>query len=228
MSDSVWPYGWQPARLLCPWGSPGKTPGAGCCALLPGAFRTEVSNWHLLMSPATAGGFFTTSATWEALRRECYVRMLHLYSRFCIESTSFEDSPSMWVLNMSEGPRDTWILESQGKKWRQISQWGLQRMNLSELGMKLYWQADSTLHINLVVMVIGGKVRGGKVRGPCRCGKRGFYDLHSHVPTVHFWIRGKRLPATPGSQGEPLHGIKESPQITPSLSPPLLILLWGS
>ena len=59
-------------------------------------------------------------------------------------------------------------------------------MNLSELGMKLYWQADSTLHINLVVMVIGGKVRGGKVRGPCRCGKRGFYDLHSHVPTVHF------------------------------------------
>ena len=209
----MWLYGLQPARLLCPWGSPGENPGAGCCALLQGTFHTKVSNWHLFMSPATAGGFFTTSATWEALRRECYVRMFHLYSRFYIEPTSFEDSPSVWVLNMSEGPRDTWTLESQGKKWRQISQWSLQRMDLSELGTKLYWQADSTLHIKLVVMVIGGKVRG-----PCRCGKRGFYDLHSHVPTVHFWIRGKWLPAAPSSK---------SPQITASLSPPLLILSGG-
>ena len=25
--DSLWLYGLQPARLLCPWGSPGKNPG---------------------------------------------------------------------------------------------------------------------------------------------------------------------------------------------------------
>ena len=24
VSDSLWPYGWQPNRLLCPWDSPGK------------------------------------------------------------------------------------------------------------------------------------------------------------------------------------------------------------
>ena len=36
MSDSVQPHGLQLARLLCPWGSPGKNTGVGCHALLQG------------------------------------------------------------------------------------------------------------------------------------------------------------------------------------------------
>ena len=31
----------QPARLLCPWGSPGKNTGVGCHALLRGIFLTQ-------------------------------------------------------------------------------------------------------------------------------------------------------------------------------------------
>ena len=34
MSDSVQPYRRQPARLLCPWDSPGKNTGVGCHFLL--------------------------------------------------------------------------------------------------------------------------------------------------------------------------------------------------
>ena len=34
MSDSVRPHGLQPARLLCPWDSPGKNTGVGCHFLL--------------------------------------------------------------------------------------------------------------------------------------------------------------------------------------------------
>ena len=30
LSDSLWPYGPWPARLLCPWGSPGKYTRVGC------------------------------------------------------------------------------------------------------------------------------------------------------------------------------------------------------
>ena len=30
VSNSLWPYGPQPARLLCPWDSPGKSTGVGC------------------------------------------------------------------------------------------------------------------------------------------------------------------------------------------------------
>ena len=34
MSDSVWPHGLQPTRLLHPWDSPGKNTGVGCHFLL--------------------------------------------------------------------------------------------------------------------------------------------------------------------------------------------------
>ena len=34
MSDSLQPHGLQPARLLCPWNSPGKKTGVGCHSLL--------------------------------------------------------------------------------------------------------------------------------------------------------------------------------------------------
>ena len=60
----VQPTGW----LLCPWDSPGKDTGVGCHFLLQGIFPTQGSNPRLLRLPALAGGFFTTSATWEARR----------------------------------------------------------------------------------------------------------------------------------------------------------------
>ena len=65
VSDSLKPHGLQPARLLCPWDSPGKNTAVGGHALLQGL------NPHL-MSAALAGGFFTTSATWEEPR--CHLR----------------------------------------------------------------------------------------------------------------------------------------------------------
>ena len=51
--------------LLCPWDSPGKKTGAGCHFFLQGIFPTQGSN-PCLMTLVLAGGFFTTSATWEA------------------------------------------------------------------------------------------------------------------------------------------------------------------
>ena len=35
------PHGLQPARLLCPWDSPGKNTGVGCHFLLQGVFLTQ-------------------------------------------------------------------------------------------------------------------------------------------------------------------------------------------
>ena len=40
---------------------------SGCHYLLQGIFPTQGSNLRLLGLPALAGGFFTTSITWEAL-----------------------------------------------------------------------------------------------------------------------------------------------------------------
>ena len=71
MFDSLWPCGLQPARLLCPWGSPGKNTGLGFHALLQGIFLTQKSNpclLHLLHWQADSLPFFTTSATWEHVK----------------------------------------------------------------------------------------------------------------------------------------------------------------
>ena len=46
--------------------SPGKNTGVGCHALLQWIFPTQGLKLHLLTSPALAGRFFTTGATWEA------------------------------------------------------------------------------------------------------------------------------------------------------------------
>ena len=48
MFISVRPYGQQPARLFCPWDSPGKNTRVSCCVLLQGIFPTQGSNLHLL------------------------------------------------------------------------------------------------------------------------------------------------------------------------------------
>ena len=62
----------QPARLLCPRVSLGKNTGVGRHALSRSSQprdRTHISS----TSPALVGGFFTTSATWEAPQsgRDC-------------------------------------------------------------------------------------------------------------------------------------------------------------
>ena len=57
MSNSIWPYGLQPTRLLCPWDSPGKNTGVGCP---PGDLPNTGTEPVSLTSPALAGGFFTT------------------------------------------------------------------------------------------------------------------------------------------------------------------------
>ena len=52
------------ARLLCLWVFPGKNTGAGY--VLPGYLHNPGIEHESFMSPPLAGGFFTTSATWEA------------------------------------------------------------------------------------------------------------------------------------------------------------------
>ena len=54
---------WDPTEYsLCPWDFPGKSTGVGWHSLLPDPGAEPVS----LVSPALAGGFCTTSATWAA------------------------------------------------------------------------------------------------------------------------------------------------------------------
>ena len=56
---------------LCPWDSPGKnTGGRGVPFPFPGDPPSPGIKPPSLPSPALAGGFFTSSATWEAHTRD--------------------------------------------------------------------------------------------------------------------------------------------------------------
>ena len=47
VSDSLWPYGPWPTRLLCPWYFPGKNTGVGCHFLLQEIFQSQGLNLGL-------------------------------------------------------------------------------------------------------------------------------------------------------------------------------------
>ena len=86
MSDSFQPYRLQPTRLLCPQDSPGKNTGVGCHALLQGIFPDTGIEPTSFRSPALAGGFFTTSSTWEA---RIYIIALLLLCVWLTEKKNF-------------------------------------------------------------------------------------------------------------------------------------------
>ena len=64
VSDSLWPYRPQTTRLLCPWDFPGKNIGLPLPS--PGVLPEPGTESTSLKSLALAGGFLTTSATWQA------------------------------------------------------------------------------------------------------------------------------------------------------------------
>ena len=69
------------------WDSQGKNTGVGCHALLQGIFPTQGLNPCFLLSPVLAGGFFTTSATWEALLNLCNsATLIELRASFVAQS----------------------------------------------------------------------------------------------------------------------------------------------
>ena len=59
VSDSLWPHGLEPTRLLCSWDSPSKNTGVGCHSLLQGISQPR-DRTHISCS---AGRFFTVWAT---------------------------------------------------------------------------------------------------------------------------------------------------------------------
>ena len=72
MSDSLWPCGVQPARLLCPWDSPGKNTGVDCHALFQGILTQGSSlrlwcllHWEAGSLPLVLPGKPKESTTWS-------------------------------------------------------------------------------------------------------------------------------------------------------------------
>ena len=67
MSASLRPHGLWPARLPCPWDSPGKTPGVGAVSSSRGS--SQPRDWTLVS--CISGRSFTDWATRETLIEKC-------------------------------------------------------------------------------------------------------------------------------------------------------------
>ena len=103
MSDSLWPHGLQPTRLLCPWNFPGKNTGVGYHFLPQGNLPDPGIEPLSLASPSLAGGFFICWATREAgLLRDQFLYLLvitlsnPLASAFDSSLKSHSDNKSIW------------------------------------------------------------------------------------------------------------------------------------
>ena len=76
VSDSVRPHGLQPSRLLCPWDSPGKILEWAAISFSRGSSRPR-DQTSVSVSPALAGGFFTTAPPGKPLHPGFHVFRPH-------------------------------------------------------------------------------------------------------------------------------------------------------
>ena len=126
MSDSLRPFGLLPARLLCPWILQARILEWVAIYSSRGSFLIQGLNPHLLSaSPALAGGFFTTWATWEAdslwptgkyYTKRCLGNAIYnINSLESLQTSSHSES----VLNSKSAglPSRDWSLTQNGKTW---------------------------------------------------------------------------------------------------------------
>ena len=66
MSDSLWPRGLSPTRLLCPWDFPGRNTGVGCHFLLQGIFPTPTHLLHWWADSVPLSHLGSPSWIWES------------------------------------------------------------------------------------------------------------------------------------------------------------------
>ena len=88
VSDSLWPHGLKPARVLCPWDSPGKNTGVGCYALLQEIFPNPG-----IKPRSPAGRFFTIWATKEASSSLTHHTQIQCYKTVVVFQQSLKRCP---------------------------------------------------------------------------------------------------------------------------------------
>ena len=114
--DSLRPHGLYTTRLLYPWDSPGNNTGVGCYVLLQGIFPTQGSNPHF-MSPALAGGFFTTNATWD---KQTFISFFLITSWQVVRSfpNPHQSLLDVWVEgDASEFTTSGWLMKPRCAAW---------------------------------------------------------------------------------------------------------------
>ena len=131
VSDSLRPCGLYPARLLCPWDSPGQNTGVGCHALFQGIFLTHGLNpcllhcrwtfYHLSHQGSTTEVFFflfsevliLSKCTCIGSRGKSLPRVPYLVSPFirdtagCLKDALVQTLPLPWRIHHAGSSQST-------------------------------------------------------------------------------------------------------------------------
>ena len=83
VSDSLWPCGLLPAKLLCPWDSSGENTGAGCHALLQGDLPDLWIEPISLASPALQAGSLPTELPRTPIKSDISTDYMNTISEHC-------------------------------------------------------------------------------------------------------------------------------------------------
>ena len=106
MSNSLWPYGLLPARLLCSWDFPGKNTGVGCHFLLQGYFKPR-DQTHVSCVSCTGRWILHHWALWEAPVGQCQRRQQGQVGAE-IQQTELEFRQSLRLIEI-EGGKGDWV-----------------------------------------------------------------------------------------------------------------------
>ena len=133
VSDSLQLQGPKPAKLLCPWNSPGKTTGVGCQSLLQGILH-QCNCYSLCICPrpfTCIFGLCFFSFT------EFVKRLSHFYLPFHVLSVSFLCRD--WGFPTSPGQFVLWTRKSElGKMTLAVNEKNLQKYQ-KDNRCRIYW-----------------------------------------------------------------------------------------
>ena len=112
VSDSLQPYSLEPARVLCPWDSPGNNTGVGCHFLLQGIFLTQGSSpsllhllhWQMYSLPLVPPG---KPSSWEIILVSSFHFSKHVL-RWPLSSPGWKDKWGLVFLALGNGMQGWW------------------------------------------------------------------------------------------------------------------------
>ena len=141
MSDSLWPHGLWPTKLLCPWNFPNKNTG-----MVPFLTPRELPDQRIkpvsLTTPALAGGFFTTGTTWQTLSELWTEKIILVYEEMATHS-----SVLAWRI---PGTGEPGGLLSMGSHWSNLA--AAAAAAAAARGYKIYFGGDENA-LKLVSMM---------------------------------------------------------------------------
>ena len=105
---------YSPARLLCPWNSPGKNTEVGCHSFLQGKIQEEMATHFLIQGLKPPG--YRSNKIW-ALERALSNEIWHPFTQWAIPSPVLKDPPALaWSTSGSKptfSSSDIWGMSSE-------------------------------------------------------------------------------------------------------------------